>query len=80
MKKLMLLAFIVLSIGSFARDYDTNEKRDIIYPMFENSGRMSRFSDSELELEIAATNRNIEKYADFHRDLERSHMGENSKR
>ena len=80
MKKLMLLAFLVLSIGLFARDYDTNEKRDIIDPIIANSERMNRFSDNELELEITAANINIERYTEFHRDLERSHIGENSER
>lgn len=95
MKKLILLTLIVLGTVSFARggsgrdtfgpgdslrDYEYNEKRDIVIPMEENIERLSRFTPYELEIENIAAEENIAKYPEFHRDLDRSDMGENSER
>ena len=80
MKKLMLLSMIVLSSIGFARDYEYNEKRDIVIPMEESIDRMSRFSSMDLKIEQVKAEENIAKYADFHRELDRSDMGENSER
>lgn len=66
--------------GDSLRDYEYNEKRDIVIPMEENIERLSRFSPYELEIENIAAEQNIAKYPDFHRDLDRSDMGENSER
>lgn len=66
--------------GDSLRDYEYNERRDIVIPMEENVERLSRFSPYELEIEMIAAEENIEKYPEFHRDLDRSDMGENSDR
>ena len=64
----------MLGISSFQRDYNYNEKRYIINPIIESSKRMYRFSASELELEITASNFKVEKYADFHHKLDRTNI------
>lgn len=93
MKKLLIISMIILGTVSFARggsegedrqgsfrDYEFNERRDIIEPMEENLERMSRFSPMEWEADKEVTEENFEKYAEFHKDLERSDMGEDSER
>lgn len=93
MKKLMIISMMILGTVAFARggsvdsdrdfsnrDFEFNERRDIVEPMKENIDRMSRFTPAEWAMDKEKTEENLKKYEDFHRDLERSDMGENSQR
>jgi len=93
MKKLLILTMIILGTVSFARggsptedregsfrDYEYNERRDIVEPMEENLDRLSRFSPLEWQESNEVTEENFKKYEDFHKDLARSDQGENSER
>lgn len=76
MKKMILLGILTLGINSLGRDYDFNERRDIIIPIIENTERMSRFTPEEMDIEAAAAEENIDRYQDFHEALDRAHMSE----
>jgi len=80
MKKLLILSMVILGTVSFARDFTYNAKRDIVEPMEENIERLSRFTPQEWQMDKEATEMNIEKYEDFHRELDRADKGENSER
>lgn len=95
MKKLILLTLIILGTVSFARggssnnsdnnffsgrDFEYNEKRDIVEPMEQNIDRLSRLSPYEFELDKIAAEENMKKYEDFHNELDRMDMGEESQR
>lgn len=80
MKKLLILSMVILGTVSFARDFEYNEKRDIVKPMEENIDRLSRFTPQEWQMDREATEMNFEKYEDFHRELDRVDKGENSER
>ena len=71
---------VVLSCLSFARDYERNEMRDIVKPMEGNIDRLSRFTPQEWQLDKEEAEINFKKYENFHKDLERSGKGEESKR
>jgi len=93
MKKLLVVSMIILGTVSFARggseaegsqgsfrDYEFNERRDIVEPMEESLDRLSRFSSVEWESSKEATEENFEKYADFHKDLALSDRAEDSEK
>ncbi len=80
MKKLLLLTMLILGVTSFARDFEYNEKRDIVKPMEENIDRLSRFTPQEWQMDKEATEMNFKKYEDFHKELERTDKGEESER
>lgn len=80
MKKILLLMMVILGVTSFARDFEYNEKRDIVKPVEEQVERLSRFTPQEWQLEKEETEKNFEKYEDFHRELDRADRGEESQR
>ena len=62
MKKLLILTMVILGTVSFARDFEYNEKRDIVKPMEENIDRLSRFTPQEWQMDKEATEMNFKKY------------------
>lgn len=80
MKILVLGFFILLGIQPLARDYEYNERRDIVIPMNEQWERIQNMTPEEWEEEKRIRDENMERYARFHWELERSDKGENSER
>lgn len=66
--------------GHSSRDYEYNEMRDIVIPMMEQWERYKNMTPEEREEENRLRDENIAKYPEFHRDLDRSDMGEDSER
>ncbi len=79
MKNLILLGMLALSIVSFGRDYEYNEVRDIVAPINAELERISRLSDEQLYIEGSISAENIQKYNDFHTELERMERGSESR-
>ncbi len=76
MKKLLLVSMLVLGgISSFARDNTYNERRDIVKPVEENIDKMSRYTHEEWQQDKELTKENIQKYSEFHRELEEMDRG-----
>jgi len=48
--------------------------------MEENLDRLSRFTPQEWQMDKEATEMNIKKYEDFHKELDRADKGEESER
>ena len=71
---------VILGVTSFARDFEYNEKRDVVKPMEENVERLSRFTPQEWQMDKEATEMNIKKYEDFHKELDRADKCEESER
>jgi len=80
MKTLILILTITLAIPSLGRDYEYNERRDIVIPMEEQWKKLKELTSEEWEVEKELMRINMEKYRDFHWELERSDRGENSER
>ncbi len=80
MKTLILILMTTLITLSFARDYEYNERRDIVKPMEEQWEKLKKLTPEEWAIEKELMRINIEKYKDFHWELDRSDKGENSER
>lgn len=80
MKTLILILTIALAMPSLGRDYEYNERRDIVNPMEEQWKKLKELTSEEWEIEKELMRINMEKYRDFHWELERSDRGENSER
>jgi len=79
MKKMLLVGMLVVSGLSFGRDYEYNEKRDIVKPVQEQQERLNRYSPLEWQMDKEVTEKNFEKYSEFHRDLERMDRGHDNR-
>jgi len=75
MKRMLLVGMLVVSGLSFGRDYEYNEKRDIVKPVQEQQERLNRYSSLDWEMDKEVTENNLETYSEFHRDLERMDRG-----
>lgn len=80
MKALILILMTTLTSVTFARDYEYNERRDIVKPMEEQWERLKKLTPEEWAIEKELMRLNIEKYKKFHWELDRSDKGENSER
>jgi len=79
MKKLLLVTMMVVGAVSYGRDFDHNERRDIVKVSSEQVERMSRFTEAEWNLERSVAKENFENYMDFHKELETMDRGQESK-
>ncbi len=79
MKKLLLVAMMVVGAVSFGRDFDHNEKRDIVDVNRVQVERMSRYTDADWSSGRAEIEANFTRYADFHRELDNMDRGESDK-
>lgn len=79
MKKVLLMAMMVVGAVSYGRDFDHNEKRDIVDVNRAQIERMSRFTDAEWSNEKSEIEANFVKYADFHMELDTMDRGESDK-
>ena len=70
----------ILTSFSFGRDYEYNERRDIVIPMEEQWEKLKKLSPEEWAIEKELMRINMERYKKFHWELERSDKGENSER
>ncbi len=80
MKTLIFILMTVLAFSVFGRDYEYNERRDILIPMEEQWNKLKEMTPEEWAIEKELMRLNIEKYKKFHWELERSDKGENSER
>lgn len=79
MKKLLLIAMMVVGAVSYGRDFDHNERRDIVAVGNEQIERMSRFTEAQWNLERSIAEKNFETYMDFHKELETMDRGHESR-
>jgi len=79
MKKVLLMAMMVVGAVSYGRDFDHNEKRDTVSVNNMQVERMSRFTDAEWSLEKSEIEANFVRYADFHSELDTQDRGESDK-
>lgn len=80
MKYLVLIIFLIAASLSSGRDYEYNERRDILIPMMEQWERYKNMTPEERREENRIRDENMKKYSEFHWELERSDRGENSER
>lgn len=80
MKTTIFILMTILTSFSFGRDYEYNERRDIVKPMEEQWEKLKKLTPEEWAIEKELMRLNIEKYKDFHWELDRSDKGENSER
>lgn len=80
MKTLIFILMLVLTFTALGRDYEYNERRDILIPMEEQWNKFKELTPEEWAIEKELMRLNIEKYEKFHWELERSDKGENSER
>jgi len=79
MKKLLLVAMVVVGAISYGRDFEHNERRDILEVSSEQVERMSRFTEEEWNLERSVAKENLENYMEFHKELEAMDRGHENK-
>ena len=79
MKKILLVAMMVVSAVSFGRDYEFNERRDIVEINQSQIERLSRLTEVEWDSEKAAAKANYERYASFHHELDTMDRGHEDK-
>ena len=79
MKKLLLVAMVVVGAISYGRDFEHNERRDILEVSSEQVERMSRFTEEEWNLERSVAKENLENYMEFHKELETMDRGHENK-
>lgn len=90
-----LIIFILLIVGSITfarggssgpgredsfRDHEYNEMRDIVIPMMEQWERYKNMTPEERMEENRLRDENMAKYPEFHEELERATIGEESMR
>jgi len=80
MKTTILILMTILTSFSFGRDYEYNERRDIVIPMEEQWEKLKKLTPEEWAIEKELMRINMERYKKFHWELERSDKGENSER
>ena len=80
MKTTVLILMTILTSFSFGRDYEYNERRDIVIPMEEQWEKLKKLTPEEWAIEKELMRINMERYKKFHWELERSDKGENSER
>jgi len=79
MKKVLLMAMMVVGAVSYGRDFEHNEKRDIVDVNRAQVERMSRFTDAEWSNEKSEIEANFTRYEDFHMELDTMDRGESDK-
>ncbi len=79
MKKLLLMLMMVVGAVSFGRDFDHNEKRDIVDVNRAQIERLSRYTDADWSSDKAEIEANFTRYADFHSELDTMDRGESDK-
>jgi len=79
MKKMLLVGVLVVSGLSFGRDYEYNEKRDIVKPVQEQQERLNRYSTLEWQMDKEVTEKNFETYSEFHRELDNMDRGSDNR-
>ncbi|GLI54941.1 hypothetical protein PM10SUCC1_04560 [Propionigenium maris DSM 9537] len=79
MKKVLLMLMMVVGAVSFGRDFDYNEKRDIVDVNRAQVERLSRYTDTDWSSDKAEIEANFTRYADFHRELDTMDRGESDK-
>ena len=70
---------MVVGAVSYGRDFEHNERKDIVKVSSEQVERMSRFTEDEWNLERSITEENFENYMEFHKDLEAMDRGHENK-
>lgn len=82
MKRLVLIAMIVLGSISYSRDLDfrgRNEFREVSAEIITTEDMISRMSSGEMSLKknwyLNERDKNFERYSGFHRDLENQNRG-----
>ncbi|GLI58356.1 hypothetical protein PM10SUCC1_38700 [Propionigenium maris DSM 9537] len=82
MKRLILVAMIVLGSISYSRDLDyrgRNEFMEVSAEIITTEDKVSRMSSGEISLKknwyLNERDRNFERYSNFHRDLENQDRG-----
>jgi len=79
MKKLLLITMMVVGAVSYGRDFEYNERRDVVEVSNEQVERMSRFTEAEWNLERSVAKENFENYIEFHKELETMDRGHENK-
>lgn len=86
MKRLMLIAMIVLGSISYSRDLDyreRNEFKEISAEIITTEDKVSRMSSGEMSLKknmyLNDRDMNFERYSHFHRELETQNRGSEKK-
>ena len=79
MKKVLLIALVVVGAVSYGRDFDRNERRDIVAVGYEQAEKMNRLTEAEWNLEGSIWEENFKNYRDFHKELETMDKGHENK-